>query len=213
MTRTVLLLLLLIVTLVPSAFAVDSGASAARGAATEVHHQTEGEQAAHGEQHAEQTYFGIPAWILKLLNLALFAGLLVYLLGGPIRKGLSGRRAKIRTDLSEAAERREKADRMAADIQARLDQMEAEVEAILARATEEGERQKRELIDQGNAEAEKILTQARNAVQAQLKQAKKELTDYAGSLATERALAMLEGTMTETDRQKLFAEGVEEIRS
>lgn len=213
MRRATAFFLLLIATLVPSALAVDSGATAARGAATEVHETIQGEDAAHGEQHAEQTYFGIPAWVLKLVNLALFVGLLGYLLGGPIRKALSERRAKIRTGLAEAAERREKADRMAADIQARLDQMEAEVDAILVRATEEGERQKRELIEQGNAEAEKILTQTRSAVQAQLKQAKKELTDYAGRLATERALSMLEGTMTETDRHKLFAEGVEEIRS
>lgn len=209
MMRSTARALLLIAALAPGALAVDSGASAA----TEVHEQIEGEEAAHGESHEGQTYFGIPAWVLKLINLVTFFGLLGYLLGGPIRNALSDRRGKIRRELAEAGERREKANRLAADIQARLDQMESEVEMILARATEEGERQKRELIEQGNTEAERILTQARSAVEAQLKQAKKELTDYAGQLAAERALSMLESNLTDADRRKLFAEGLEEIRS
>ncbi|HSN67604.1 MAG TPA: F0F1 ATP synthase subunit B [Thermoanaerobaculia bacterium] len=190
----------------------ETGATAARGAATEVHDDAHGEAAA-GETHEEKTYFGIPGWILKLLNLILFVGLLVYFIGGPIRGALGERREKIRRDLTEAAERREKADRLAADIQARLDQIEKEVGSILDRAAAEGERQKQEMIAQGHAEAEKILAQAKNAVDAQLRQAKSELTEYAGKLAAERALTILETQMTDADRRKIFAEGVEEIRS
>lgn len=190
----------------------ESGATTARGAATEVRGDVHGEEAA-GESHEGQTYFGIPAWIFKLLNLILFVGLLGYFLVGPIRGALGDRRQKIRRDLTEAAERREKADRLAADIQARLDQMEKEVGSILEKAAVEGERQKQEMIAQGRSEAEKILAQARNAVDAQLRAAKNELTGYAGQLAADRALAILETQMTDADRRKIFAEGVEEIRS
>jgi F-type H+-transporting ATPase subunit b len=190
----------------------ETGASAARGAATETHEEVHGEEAA-DESHEEQTYLGIPAWILKLINLVLFVGLLGYFLAGPIRGALGNRRQKIRTDLAEAADRRAKADRLAADIQSRLDQIEKEVGAILERATVEGERQKQEMIAQGRAEADKVVAQAQSAVDAQLRQAKGELTAYAARLATERALAILETQMTDADRKKIFAEGVEEIRS
>ncbi|HEY0592680.1 MAG TPA: ATP synthase F0 subunit B [Thermoanaerobaculia bacterium] len=190
----------------------DTGASAARGAATETHEDLHGEEAG-GETHETQTYFGIPAWILKLINLILFVGILGYFLAGPISGALAARRGKIRADLAEAAERRQKADRLAADIQSRLDQIEKEVGSILERAAAEGERQKQELIAQGHAEAEKIVAQAKSAVDAQLRAAKGELTEYAGKLASERALAILETQMTDADRRKIFAEGVEEIRS
>ncbi|MGH9458018.1 MAG: F0F1 ATP synthase subunit B, partial [Thermoanaerobaculia bacterium] len=189
-----------------------SGASVARGAATEVHEEVHDDPAAAGEQHEEQTVFGIPAWILKLINLLLFVGLLVYFLGRPIRNAFRDRREKIRRELADAAERRAKADRLAADIQARLDQIEREVGAILERAEQEGERQKQEMIAQAEADAAKILAQARNAVDAQLKHARAELTAYAGQLASERALSMLETQMTEADRKKIFTEGLEEIR-
>ncbi len=191
----------------------ETGASAARGAATETHQAVAGGGATEGETHEAQTYFGLPAWILKLINLVLFVGLLGYFLSGPIRSGLAARREKIRADLAEAADRRQKSDRLAADIQARLDQIEKEVGSILERAAADGERQKQEMIAQAEAEAEKILAQARSAVDAQLRAAKGELTEYAGKLASERALSILETQMTDADRRKIFAEGVEEIRS
>ncbi len=214
MKRFLAILLLLVAAAALPALAQhdETGASAARGAATETKEEVHGD-AAEGEAHETQTYLGIPGWILKLLNLVLFVGLLGYFLVGPIRGGLGSRREKIGRALAEAAERRAKSDRLAADIQARLDQIEKEVGSILEKAAAEGERQKQEMIVQGHAEAEKILAQARNAVDAQLRQAKGELTEYAGQLASEQALKILETQMTDADRRKIFAEGVEEIRS
>jgi F-type H+-transporting ATPase subunit b len=214
MKRFLAILLLIVAAAAVPALAQhdETGATAARGAATETQKEVHGEEAA-GEAHETQTYFGIPAWILKLINLVLFVGILGYFLSGPISGGLAARRAKIRAELAEAAERREKADRLAADIQGRLDQIEKEVGSILERATAEGERQKQEMIAQGHAEAEKIVAQAKSAVDAQLRAAKGELTEYAGKLASERALSILKTQMTDADRRKIFAEGVEEIRS
>ncbi|HVR42955.1 MAG TPA: ATP synthase F0 subunit B [Thermoanaerobaculia bacterium] len=212
MRAAILALVILLAGVGPSGLAAESGGSLARGAASETSEELHGADAGEA-RHEEQTYFGIPAWILKLLNLILFVGLLGYLLSKPVRTALAERRAKIRRDLAEAAERRRKADQLAAEIQARLDQIEKEVDSILLRSTEEGERQKQELIAQGEAEARKIVAQARSAVDAQLKQAKSELTELAGELAAERALGILEAEMTDADRRKIFAEGVEEIRS
>lgn len=165
----------------------------------------------HGGGHEEKSYFGIPGGVLKLLNMLLFFGLLAWFVGRPIKAGLISRREKIRQDLQEARDRREKADRMAADIQGRITRLEDEVALILKRAGEEGERQKEELIAAANAEADKILRSARAEVDARLKLARKELTDYAGELAAERARSLLEETLTDSDRRKIFDESLEDI--
>ena len=55
------------------------------------------------------------------------------------------------------------------------------------------------------------LTAARNEVDARVKQARKELTEYAGDLATSRAQALLEQSMTEADRKHFFAESVKRV--
>ena len=120
-------------------------------------------------------------------------------------------RREIRKAADEARERRAKADQLAGDIQARLSHIEADVRAIHERAEQEGERQKRDLIASAEAEAQKILAAARNEVDNRLKTARHELTEYAGQLAAERAEAILRETITDADRQKLFAESLREV--
>ncbi|MGK2859556.1 MAG: ATP synthase F0 subunit B [Thermoanaerobaculia bacterium] len=161
--------------------------------------------------HVEKTYFGMPAWVLKLLNVAVFFGLLAWLLKGPISSTFKARGEQIRSELAEARERNAKADRLAADIQARLDQIQGDVAAIVERANVDGEKQKAEIIEAARLEAEKILAQARGDVDSQIKQARKELTDYAGQLAADKTHEILASSMTEADRKKVFADSVKAI--
>lgn len=189
----------------------DAANNVARGS-EKVGHELAHPSENHGEGHeAPKTYFGIPGWILKLVNMVVFLGLLVYLLKGPVGSAFADRRNVISSQLREATERRQKADRLAQDIQARLDQIEGEVSAILQRAREEGERQKAELIAAAEAESQKILASARTEVDVRLKAARQELTNYARHLATERAEEIVRGSVTDADRRRLFDESVKNI--
>jgi F-type H+-transporting ATPase subunit b len=204
---------ILILCIAPALFAqVDkTGGTAAHGAEGEMHDQAHPSEAAASEGHHEKTYFGIPGWILKLANMLLFLGVLIYFTGGPVKRAFAERSAAIKAAAAEAKERRVKADRMADDIQARLTAIEAEVKAIHERAQAEGERQKRELIAAAEAESQKILASARNEVENRLKHARTELTEFAGQLASERAEQILREQITEADQKKLFAESLHEV--
>lgn len=208
-----LIIILLIVAIAPALLAqVDkTGGTAAHGAEKAMHDKAHPDEAAASEGHHEKTYFGIPGWILKLANMLLFLGVLIYFAGGPVKRAFAERSAQIQRAAEEAKERREKADRMAGDIQARLTAIEAEVRAIHERAQAEGERQKRELIAAAEAESQKILTTARNEVENRLKHARTELTGFAGQLASERAEQILREKITEADQQKLFHESLHEV--
>lgn len=186
-----------------------SAAHGAEGAAHEVAHPDEHGAAA--EAHHEKTYFGIPGWILKLANMALFIGVLVYFVKGPVSKAFADRSEAIRRANEEARERRVRADQMAGEIQARLAAIEAEVRAIHERAEAEGERQKRELVAAAEAESQKILAVARNEVDNRLKHARTELTAYAGQLAAERAEQILREKITEQDQRRLFQDSLQQV--
>ena len=208
------LLLIVLILVAPAVFAQQdkTGATAAHGAEGEMHEQAHPDE--HGkaaEEHHEKTYFGIPGWILKLANMILFIGVLVWFAGGPVKKAFADRSAAIRAAAEEARERRVKADRMASDIQARLTAIENEVRAIHERAQVEGERQKRELVTAAEAESQKILSNARTEVENRLKHARAELTAYAGQLASERAEQILREKITEADQKKLFTESLREV--
>jgi len=177
-------------------------------AAHEVGHPNE----PHGEHgEAPKTYFGIPGWVLKTLNMVVFFALLGYFLRGPVTTALAQRHEQIQRDAAEARERRTKADQMAADIQARLTQIEQEVRSIGERADADGQRQRQELMAAAEAEAAKILQSARNEVDNRLKNARRELTEYAGQLASERAEVILKDKITEVDQKKLFEESLREV--
>lgn len=160
---------------------------------------------------AAETWLGMPLWILKAVNLALFAWLLWYFLAGPIRKAFVDRHQRIRGEADEARARRAKADQLAEDIAARLKQIEADVASIRERALVDGERQKREMIAAAEAEAQKILQAARHEVDNRVKHARQELTEYAGQLASDRAEQIIKEKINDDDRRKLFADSVREV--
>jgi len=207
-----LIVILLILCIAPALFAqADKTGTAAHGTEGATHEQAKHDEAAASEGHHEKTYFGIPGWILKLANMLLFIGVLVYFVGGPVKSAFAERSAAIKRASDEARERREKADRMAGDIQARLTAIEGEVRAIHERAQAEGERQKRELIAAAEAESQKILANARNEVDNRLKHARTELTEFAGQLASDRAEQILREKITEQDQKNLFNESLREV--
>jgi F-type H+-transporting ATPase subunit b len=190
-----------------------SGATAAHGAEAEAHEATAPAEHGSAEKHHDETYFGIPGWILKTANMIFFIGVLAYFVGGPVKKMFSERSAAIRQASEEARERRARADQMASEIQARLSAIETEVRAIHERAQAEGERQKRELMTAAEAESQKILTAARSEVDNRLKHARAELTEFAGQLAAERAEQILREKITDQDQKNLFQESLREVGS
>lgn len=206
-----MLLFLLAVPVVALASDAKDPNNLAHGAEKEVHKEVHPTEASGGHAEAPKTYFGIPGWVLKVLNLIAFWGVLFYLIGKPVRKTLAARRESIRTAAVEATARRQKADQLASDIQARLGQIEGEVRAIHDRAAAEGERQKRELIAAAEVEAAKILQAARTEVDNRLKRARHELTELAGQLASDRAEALLRERVTEKDQHKLFEESLQQV--
>jgi ATP synthase F0 subunit b len=180
-------------------------------APTAVARETAHPAEAHEEAEAPKTYFGIPGWILKLLNMLTFLGVLGYFLGGPIRKAFDERREKIRVDLVEAKVRRQKADSLADDIDARLAQLERDVASILERAAEDGEKQKKEMIAAGEVEAAKVLVAARSEIDARVKAARSDLAAMAAQMTTDQALALAASSLTDADRKRIFGESLDQV--
>lgn len=213
MRKLLLVLSVLSVLFVPLASAQEhpQAGDVAHGAEKKAHEQAHPTES-HGEPgHAPKTYAGIPGWVLKLINMILFIGAIVLFVRKPLKNAMAERSASIRRAAEEAKERREKADRMADDIQARLAAIEQEVRAIHQRAEAEGEKQKRDLIAAAEAEAAKILQAARNEVDNRLKHARHELTEYAGQLAAERAEQILREKITEDDQKRLFQDSLRQV--
>lgn len=190
--------------------------SIAHGSEEAVHQQVRGEgddaHDAGGHGGEETKYFlGIPVWIWKFFNMVAFLGLLSYLLAGPIKRYFAGRRDQIRTSLAEAETRRERADRMSEEIEAKLAALESEIVAIRERADDEGKRIAEQIRQSTERDLEKVKTAARNEVEQRSATAKRELREHAAKLAAERAEEILERSITESDRDRLFDQGLRKL--
>ena len=204
-----IILILVVLTLAMVARADETTTSHPPAHGTET--QAAGGAHAGQEHHAPRTYLGIPAWIWKTVNMIVFLGLLIYLVKGPVGVMFRERGEAIKRDLAEAKTRREKSDQLAGDIQKRLSQIEVEVLSIRRRSEEEGKRQRQELIEAAEAEGQKILAAARGEVESRLRQARRELTEYAGELAAKRAEELLSKSLTQDDRKKIFSDSVRQL--
>src|SRR5260221_3665806 len=115
----------------------------------------------HGEgKEAPKTYFGIPGWILKIVNMILFIGFLVWFAGGPVKTALANRSQEIRKAAEEARERRAKGDSLAAGIEKRLSQNENDVQAIHHHAPQGRELQERQVHSPAPDEEQNMLAAA-----------------------------------------------------
>lgn len=164
-------------------------------------------EAAASEGHEPR--WGDFAW--RVVNLALFVGILWYFVGGLTRRFFKGRRQTISDTLDELEKRRGDAREHLAAIEARIANLEAERKAILEESRAQAERLKQGIVDEARRQAGQIVDQARrtaeNEGRAMMSQVRSTLADEIVD-ATEKALR---GTLTEQDHDRLIANSLNKV--
>ncbi len=102
-------------------------------------------------------YPGFELW--KFINLAIFVGVLVYLVKKPLSDAFKARRDAIRVELIRAEEEKQAALKRLTAAEAKLAALEAEKAAILQKAREESEAENRRLAEQAEWEVAKLREQ------------------------------------------------------
>ncbi len=111
--------------------------------------------------------------------------LLVYLLKkfawGPVINALEKREAQIETDKKTAADARQSAEEVKAELDKRLAQISTEAAQKMAAAVKAGEAQKDQLLAQAHQQAQQLLEQAKAQIEAEKNKA---LADVRGEIAS-----------------------------
>lgn len=149
------------------------------------------------------------AW--RILDFALMAGLLAYLLIKPIRNGLAGRREGIEKALSDAVAAREAAEAKFAEYDVKLSKASAEVDEMSAAIRREGELERDRIIANAREMAEKITAEAEKTAESEILRARTELRQEASRLAIALAEEILKKQLTAGDQQRLVNEYVSKV--
>ena len=106
-------------------------------------------------------------------------------------------------DLVTAAELRKTATAQLEEIQKRLSQLPAELAALKARGEEDVRAEKIRIAAAAAAERERLLEQTRREIAMRLRMARRELTEYAATLAVGVAHDRIQRTITPEDQLRL----------
>ena len=118
-------------------------------------------------------YPGFEAW--RFFNLAIFIGVMIYLLKKPLTEAFKAKRETIRAELIKAEEERQAALTQLTATEAKFARLDAEAQAIRQRAEAEADAEKSRIQEQTEFEISRLREQANNEIERKNKLARLEL--------------------------------------
>jgi F-type H+-transporting ATPase subunit b len=140
----------------------------------------------------------------RIVNFAILAAILYWVLAKPLTGFLQARTEQIRSELSDAAD---KTSRAAVELK-KADDILASVEDEIAKAKEEARRaaeaERDRILKAAEAEAARIKDIARKEIAAEVEAGRRRLLARAAELSVDLAHKKLASTMTKEDQSKLI---------
>lgn len=172
-----------------------------------------GEAAAHsnggGFTEFYNTYLNYPgfeAW--KFINLAIFVGVLVYLIRKPLGNAFKTKRESIRQELIRAKQERDAALAKLAEVEARFATLDQETADIQTQSAREAESEAARIAEQTAADVEKLRDNARREIEAASAGAKRELKRFSADESVRLAEEILRGKLNQTDAAQLVNQSI-----
>ena len=125
---------------------------------------------------------GFEAW--KFLNLAIFVGVLTYILKNPLSEAFKAKRENIRAELIKAEEEKQAALAKLTAAEAKLVEVENEKAAIIERAKAEAEAEKARLASETSSEVKKLYDQATGEISRNVGEAARGTAEVSTNIAS-----------------------------
>ena len=149
--------------------------------------------------------------VFRVVNFAILAGALVYLLKKPFGNYLDAKTEQIRSDLAAAASKREQAEAERKEAEARLAGLDEEIAEARAKGLAQAEDERRRILQAAENEAVRLAEHAKKEIEAELELARRKLTARAAELSIEMARKKLGEQIGDADRRALFEKGLEKL--
>jgi F-type H+-transporting ATPase subunit b len=144
--------------------------------------------------------------IYRLMNFAVLAGALFFLLRKPIANALAARRQGIKDQLDDLEKQKQEAEKQLAEEKQKLARLDKEVERIVAEYIKEGEAAKARIIEEAKGVAEKLQEQAKKNVAHEFQMAKQQLRAEMAEEAVAMAEDIIRKHIDEEDQKRIVDE-------
>ena len=150
-------------------------------------------------------------WIIQLMNLALFAGALWYLVKGPVKAAFANYKKDLEDRLAQAEKDKADGEGQIRELEAKMAGLQSELSEILAKAGVEAEAEKQRVLSAARSEAAAILAAAESEIARQQQLASQELRALVAELAVEAAATRLEARMQGATAQSVTDHAIAEL--
>ena len=186
--------------------------------ASEAVHGEAAQEAGHGAGHHGpamklfgKEYGNGGAFLVQLLNFAIYGAALFFLLKGALSAMFKSRKEELETLLSQAEKDRAEGEAQMKAMDVKMAGLEGEMADILDKAKTDAEAEKQRVLEAARAEATLILTQAQAEIGYQKRQAELELRALVAELAVEGAAKRLEAKLHGPEAAKAVDRAIQQI--
>jgi F-type H+-transporting ATPase subunit b len=152
-----------------------------------------------------------PLW--KVLNFAIFAIIMIYLLRNKIGIGkiFDDRAASIRKELDKARQEKAEAERKLGEVEARLSRLDEEVAQMREEAAREAEREATRIREAAALDAEKVKQTAAREIEGAMNDARAELKAFVAENSVALAEAIIKKEFNATDNTRMLNQYVAKL--
>jgi len=154
-------------------------------------------------------YPGFEAW--KFINLAIFVGVLIYLLKKPLSEAFKAKREAIRAELIRAEEEKQAALAQLTQTEAKLIRLEAEAVEVRERAAREASVEKARIAEQTEFEINKLRGQANSEIERSTQLARLELRRFSAEESIRLAEEKIRREITAEKDARLVQANIQSI--
>jgi F-type H+-transporting ATPase subunit b len=152
---------------------------------------------------------GFQAW--KFFNLAVFVGIIVYLVRKPLTSAFKAKREKIRAELIKAEEEKQAALARLTDAEAKLARLDEEAKSVREKSAQEAAAEKSRIAEQTEADLQKIRVQAENEINRNAQQARADLRRFSAEESIRLAEERIKSAMNSEADARLVKANIQSI--
>jgi len=147
----------------------------------------------------------------RVMNFAVLAIALFFLLKKPVVAALDGRIKGIKEQLSELEAKKKAAEISLSEYNKKLATMEQEADKIVAEYIKQGNEAKVRILGEAAAAADKLEEQAKRNIENEFSRAKSQLQEYVLEKAFVKAEEMIKNKITSDDQDRLVDEYLKKV--
>ena len=147
----------------------------------------------------------------KVMNFAVLAIALFFILKKPVSQALNGRIEGIREQLEELEAKKSATEAELATYSEKLTKLEAEAQDIVAEYIKQGEAAKARILKEAEATAERMEAQAKKNIEHEFLQAKEQLKREIVDEAMAKAEAKISAAISAEDQSQLVDEYLQKV--